>query len=477
MPLSADCLPVATPLDPAEDPPGSLDPLGTLLPAERLAEILLPGMTVRMWRARLLTLAAVTAAIAERTTTLMNNRDDLHLEARLAFERLFVSAVVRTAERDAQFASAPRGLPGRDLARAAHLAAEPLTAANFLKGQAVNGPFGVIARLARQMELIDDDGRMGRNAVALLIAWSADEGLAGVLDEDGIASRPGARWMSDVVKRTSAYMGHREWPGPGHSVWEQLATHIRPDRIGPMERRVLFQILCSSPTRQRMVQLLKLRAEIYRTSWDAYGDRGAVERSVMLRGIQPELDDSPIDRLIGAAIAAADAYEQTAGLLQQVFDSLIWALKLRGGRARPADVMGDARLRKHLEKTRVELQKAVPILDRTAEVLARQPSVSAPQVVEPLRQARDDASSAIASLQALTDTVLRRHERVQKDKRKAPWIECESSWTLMPGEHRVDGESPPAWQGAYLHPFKIANVYSLLGDLKQVSVGNRHGEI
>jgi len=39
MPLNADWLPVSTPLDPAEDPPGSLDPLGTLLPAEGLAEV------------------------------------------------------------------------------------------------------------------------------------------------------------------------------------------------------------------------------------------------------------------------------------------------------------------------------------------------------------------------------------------------------------------------------------------------------
>lgn len=476
MPLSADCLPLATPLDPAEDPPGSLDPLGTLLPAERLAEILLPGFTVRMWRGRLLTIATVAAAVAERAAALMNNRDDLRLDARLAFERLFVSGVVRMADRDPQFSNAPRGLPGRDLARTALLAGEPLTSVNFLKGQAVNGPFGVIARLARQLELIDDDGRMGRNAVTLLIAWSEDEKLPGVLDEDGAATRTGAKWMSDAVKRTAACVGHPEWPGPNHSVWEQLAGHIRPDRIGPRERRELLQMLCSSPVRQRMVELLKKRVDVYRQAWDAEGGRGAVERAVLLRGIQPELDDSPTDRLISAAIWAADAYEQTAGLLQQTFDGLIWGLKGRGGRARPEAVTEDARLLRHLEKTRIALQKVVPILDRAAENLGKQSSVSLTQVVESLRQVREDAARASMSLQSLTDTVLRRHESVQRDKRKAPWIECESHWTLMPGEHRIDGDAPPVWQDAYLHPFKIPNAYSLLGDLGHVTVDNRHAE-
>ncbi len=64
--LSARYLPQATLLDPAEDPPGSIDPLGTLGPAERIAKVRVPGFTARMWRPRLLTFAAVAALVAER---------------------------------------------------------------------------------------------------------------------------------------------------------------------------------------------------------------------------------------------------------------------------------------------------------------------------------------------------------------------------------------------------------------------------
>ncbi len=477
MPLSASCLPVATPLDPAEEPPGSLDPLGTLGYAERLAEALLPGFTVRMWRGRLLTFATVAAAVADRTVALMGNREDLRLEARLALERLFVSGVVRMADRDpATYANAPRRLPGRDLAKKALLEGEPLRRANFLKGQAVNGPFGVIARLARQMELIDDDGRMGRKAVELLMAWSDDEQLPGVLDEDGAATRAGAAWMADAVKQTAACVGNRDWPGGAHRIWELLARHLRPDRIGAKERRALLQLLEVAAVRRRVVGLLKERVDVYRQASRDAGDRGKVERAVLLRGVRPELGDDPTDRLIAAVIAAVDAYEQIAALLQQAFDGLVWALKARGGRARPDALIEDARLRRHLEKTRNGLGRALPLLERAADGLRDQPSVDPSQFVEPILRLREDAMEANTSVRALADTVLRRHERVQREKAKAPWIERESHWTLMPGENRVGGDSPPVWQETYLHPFKIPNAYSVLGDLGQVVVEERDAE-
>lgn len=477
MALLPEYLPVSSPLDPAEEPPGSLDPLGTLSYAERLADALLPGFTARMWRTRLLTFSAVAAAVADRTVMLMGSREDLRLEARLAFERLFVSAVVRMADRDpASYAPAPRRLPGRDLAKEALLVAnEPLTRANFLKGQAVNGPFGVIARLARHLELIDNDGRMGRNAVALMMAWADDEQLPGMLDEDSTATRAGAAWMTDAVKRTVASVGNRDWPRSSHPIWEQLARHLRPDRIGQKEARVLLQLLEGAVVRRRVMGLLKKRIDVFRQASDT-SERGKVERAVLLRGVRPELGDDATDRYIDAVIATVEAYEQTAGMLQQAFDGLVWALKERGGRSRPDVVLEDARLRRHLDKTCAALRGCSPLLVRAAKGLGAQPSIDPTQFIEPVLRLRDDAVEASASVRTLADAVLHRHERVQRVKAKAPWIDRESHWTLMPGENRVGGESPPVWRDTYLHPFRIANAYSLLGDLRQVVVKGRDAE-
>lgn len=476
MPLDAVWLPLATPLDPAEEPPGSLDPLGTLIHAERFAEALLPGFTVRMWRSRLLTFATLAAYIADRTVALMGGREDVRLDARLAFERLFVSAVVRLTEREpTEYARAALGVPGRTLAKKALGSGEPVTRANFLKGQAVNGPFGVIARLARQLELIDDDGRSGRNAVGLIMAWADDEGLPGVLDDDDHAMRRGAGWVEDAVRRTAAAVSNRDWPGSGHRIWEQLARNLRPDHIGSKERRMLLVMLETTLVRRRMLGILKERVDVYRTAWRA-GDRGQVERSVLLNGVRPRLGDDPIDRLIADVITAIDAYERTVGLLQQAFEGLIWGLKGRGGRALPEIVLGDVRLHRHLERTRTRLAEAVPLLERAAERLRDQPSVDPPRFIEPLLSLREDAAAGGVSVAALADSVLRRHERVQREKAKAPWIERESHWTLMPGENRVSVDAPPVWQDTYLHPLKIPNAYSILGDLGQVNVEDRSAE-
>lgn len=464
-------LPIPTPLDTAEEPPGSLDPLGTLAHAERLSDALLEGFTARMWRCRLLTFATVAAVVADRTVTLMGGREDLRLEARLAFERLFVSAVVQMAERDPKnYATATRSLPGRNRARKALQEEEPLSTSNFLKGQAVNGPFGVIARLARQMGLVDDEGRMGRNAIGLVMAWAEDEGLPGLFDEEARAERPGALWMAEVVKRTSAYIGHRQWPHATHAIWKLMAQHLRTDQIGPKERRTLLQLLDETTVRRRVIGLLKDRVAIFRQASSKSDLRGKQERYVLLRGLKPALRNEPTDRLIAAVIEAIDCYEEIAGIFQQTFEGMIWGLKSRGGRARPETVIDDDRLRPQFERTVASVTRMIPRIDRSMEQLRNQPSIDPLHLVNPMIRVRDDMVVASGSTVDLTTCVLRRHERVQREKRKAPWIERESHWTLLPGENRVAADAPPVRQDAYLHPFKIPNAYAMLADLRQVAV-------
>src|SRR6516225_5000401 len=100
MPLSIANMPISPPYDPAADASGSSDPLGTLGGSERLAEVLLPGLTARMWRARLLTLAVVAADGADAVVRKSGDQEDLRLRARLGFERLHVSSLVRCEEND-----------------------------------------------------------------------------------------------------------------------------------------------------------------------------------------------------------------------------------------------------------------------------------------------------------------------------------------------------------------------------------------
>jgi hypothetical protein len=88
--------------------------------------------------------------------------------------------------------------------------------------------------------------------------------------------------------------------------------------------------------------------------------------------------------------------------------------------------------------------------------------------VEPLARLHEEVVSAEKSEASLAQVVLSRHGRVQREKAKAPWIESEAYWTLMPGENRISGDALPVWSDKYLHPFKISNAYAILRDLGRV---------
>jgi hypothetical protein len=472
MPLAVSALPFATPLDPAEEPPGSIDPLGTLAHAERLAELLLPGLTARMWRARLLTFATLAAAIADRALFYLDGREEARLEARLTFERLAVSAIVRLAQKKPEESRpARRRLPGSDLARAALATCEPLTRQNFLKGEAVNGPCGVISRLALQLELVDNDGHLGRNGPTLLLAWAEDRDLAGVLDERGESRRSGAVWAEDVARQVARWITSSDWPSPGSVFWERVADTLRLDQIGPSERRVLGGLLDQHDVRRRILQLLRERVEVYR-HYRGEG-RGVVEREV-IRAFWQSLGDGPVDRFIRAASFAVHVYEIASTWIQQAFDGIRWGLGQLGGQASPESLLGQPLLRTSLERFRVGMKAGLSSLDEAVRQLREWIELDRTELIQPIVELRDDAASAVLSPTALLETLALRHERVQRQKRKSAWIDRSRKWTLLPG-FGVGGESPE-YTAVYIHPFRIINAYSMLNDLEGAVPEDTDGE-
>jgi hypothetical protein len=56
------------------------------------------------------------------------------------------------------------------------------------------------------------------------------------------------------------------------------------------------------------------------------------------------------------------------------------------------------------------------------------------------------------------------------------WIERDAQHlTLMPG-FGDSSEEPWTFDGSYLHPFRVTNAYSLLGDLGRVEIEVQNGE-
>lgn len=468
-----DFLPLATPYDPAEDPPGSIDPLGTVATAEQLADVLLPGLTARMWRARHLSFAALAAFVGERAAAMEGGSEEMRVEARLGLERLFVSAVAWKDIKEDGWRNGARRLPGIGLARGAiHAGHQPLGKQNFLKGQAINGPFGVVQRLARNLDIIDSDNRLSRNGEELLLAWSAEQDLGGILDDTNSKSH-GAKWLKKLLRFVVDHVKNGTWPKNGWWGWSDLADRLRPDQPGAREKRVLFKLLASgsSPTRKRCIDLL-LTSDIlqgYKTV-TATGSRGDLDRAILAQQIDACVQggEDDIDRLISYSVRLIEAYEQVSGHVESAFRGLMWALTRRGGRSTASDLLGDSTLASNLKSTRRKLTSVAKRFQSLMSDLNEHPQVLDAVNEERLDQLLQDAMDGLMSERGLVDAVMERHRRVQQHKRKGVWIEQDDPyWTLMPG-FGDNSDAPWSHGGAYLHPFRVSNAYSFLGDLGKV---------
>lgn len=443
-------LPQMTPIDPSEDPADSIDPLGLSPTVARLSEIILPGMTLRMWRVRFLTYAALASLVTQQVVESLDYQGD-KLEIRLAFERLFVSAMIRSSLPQ----KAIQRLPGRQLAeRAWRENDRPLKTSNFLKGQAVNGPFGVIARLAHKLDILDNDDQLLSRGEELLFAWAMDQRLFGLLGEPK-SQQEGARWLWRITDATAKYLTHSKWPSTGWQGWGELARVLRLDNIGPAESKAMTAALFSDSVRHRIFEHLSRKKfkSLYKTD---------KEQSV-IEGLLDSLEDSndSIDRIIYITCKLFKQYEQVASKLQIAFDYLRWELTQLNGQARLQRVLQDEG--STLQKVCNRLPNAVSKLKSTLEdsyvILENQPSL-----FESITTICEEGL-VCDTPEKLVETIMTRHERVQREKNKGIWIERGETWVLLPG-FGYSNEEPPNEEVVYIHPFRIANVYSFIKDLR-----------
>jgi len=425
-----------------------------------------------------LTFVAVAALVAERSKSKLSSLEDGSLAARLSFERLFVSAVVRQHVRDPEnWQRTTRRLPGSLLARRALLSGDTLLGrTNFLKGQAVNGPYGVVARRARHLGVIDEDDLLGRNGEELLLAWSADEELPGLLDEDNSGSA-GKQWLDRFTQATVAHLVEQQWRSPGWSGWQELAEPLRPDNIGKRERTILRNLLSSDPICGRCTELLcePNAIAVYRAASD--GGRSEQDRKVLLEALLPALlvNERETDRVIDLTIRLADAYEEIASHFETAFNCLLWGLTRRGGQAKPLEIEADKQLLPVLRSLCRQLPGASRRLRDIIEKIPAAPQIADRNPLEPLDVLASQATTGGESLTRLIEIIMTRHRDVQTSKGKGMWIEPGERWTLMPG-FGLASDVPPQSEVRYLHTFRVPNAYSFLAELGLSGVEVPDGE-
>jgi len=166
--------PILSVYDPLADGEGSIDPLGLAATYERLADIILPGITVRMGRPRFLTALAVGTYVCSEF-----GKDELASDEvtppYLVFEWWVIEAFTRAADELEEYGR----IPGMQKAQACVRNGRALSAPAYLKTPTVFGFTGIFRRLARHTQILTTDGLLDESGHRLVETWARDQGLDG----------------------------------------------------------------------------------------------------------------------------------------------------------------------------------------------------------------------------------------------------------------------------------------------------------
>jgi hypothetical protein len=430
--------PFSSEFDPSEEAEGSIDPMGLAPGYERLADRLLPAVTVRMGHPRFVTALALGACVCEGWDADATAADDI-TPPWLVWEWFVVEAFVRAEEA----LSGRSGVPGIQKVRRALRNQRPVSASAYLKTPTAFGFTGVFRRLARGIGIITDEGLLDDGGYELVTAWAKDQGLDGIIE----ASGGDGRAFRDRLRRAVSQgmeKGHTT-PQSGE-FWRDLARRLDPIAPGRYERRVLLNRISSLAGPLEMILHLK-------------------ESLIEQGGISERKEEAPFLRKIGRSappdlkqlLTAIDAYEAFGRAITDAFDGLRYLASSNGGA--PVDA-------KDFSSTKA----AKSALDALSKSLVR--IRAHPMLLEWERDQKGLAQAVerfdgVRAGEDLFDAVLNHHEHVQRDKPpngKRLWFErgagdkvvLRSGYTL---------NEPPDEEGGYVHEYRIPTFSRFLGDL------------
>jgi hypothetical protein len=430
-------MPFRTLADPETQGEGSIDPLGLGTLADHLADELLPGMTARMWRPRFLTAIAVASTLVEPF------EDRLAVDETtppwLALEWYYVEAMAGVSDGED---GTLRRVPGIDKARRARRDGVPMNARRYLKTPKVFGFHGVYKRLARHLDLVDNDLRIGDRGYALVRTWAKEQGIPEVLDparDDGAAkARMALREALDATLGSGQTERPRDWRGA-----DFLVTHLVPGRIGRQEGELLWGALLDPEAEPRGEIFRLLRETALRQTFQDGNERRLLQ--ALRRGASSEL----VRR-----VDAIEVYEAVCRPLQEAWDHVRRLATLaRPAVLRASEVGSDPRLGMLARTLPEAIQRARPTLG-TSSIAAE-----FDQLIRPFGELRTGAD--------LVDALWTHHVSVQGDKPpegKRPWFEATKDGGLVVRPpYRVDEDVPPReW---FVHPYRLVAVASFLDDL------------
>lgn len=443
-------LPVASSVDIEEKPEGSLDPLGTYSLADALAvRIASSGVRERQSNIRFLTLCSIGWSLIQSMDPAIKPGDPSTMPEQ-AFEWIILESLVGGEADSGTRVAIPGVLKTKDaLARKL-----PLRADLYLRTPRVFGFFGVYRTLARYLNIASSTSEarpfLEGNGARLVDAWREDTGLAGFgRDRTGPGRQEFAALLRSLQDTYAA--GHTEGRRNVEDfIRERLSPASPPGEAELGVLRSLFRDYGSSTeddNRRFILDCLSQpEAEGILRRDDGLGEPSFHE--FVLSRAREARNDAMAD-----CIGAIMAYERFIDRLTCAFDALRLHLS-RSGMAEQERVAGE-----------------IPALGELSESLPRL-FAEADQALDRMgfggrfTEQFEDFSSSL-SVPSFVDTLLRRHEEVQRDKPpagKAPWFERYDGKIALRPLYAIDGE--PRKAGAYVHAYRAIPLLSFVETLR-----------
>lgn len=423
-----DQFPRLSAYDPGAVGEGGLDPLGLSAVADRIADILAPGLRARMSHPRFVTLSAV-GAIAYQTLHDLT-ADEGKTTVDIAFEWIVVEALVRNPG-DGR----TEGVPGNQKAQRAKADGQRLSRRTYLNGPRVFGFTGVYRPFSRDAGVLTLDDRPGPTAERLLEAWERDFNLSGYIA--GITGTAGGNLRAAITTACKEALEKEECAAPPTGgLLRKLSDVLAPREAGKRERGVLHNLISAGEHEIRNELTAKLMAEPPPAD---ISQRDLASR-LMKRVSQPTR----------RALQAAFDYEEAATALDNCFRRfLAHATNQLGSIINPADALHTPGLGDLAGKIGDLAQHAI---DSVAELGDDNLSLNTVNILSPF-------ASKFTSGQ-LFDCLIERHHAVQSAKQKLSWLDqIDGDWTVRtPYRNQDDRLDDAAWT----HPMRLVTLANFL---------------
>lgn len=427
--------------DPLAESEGSLDPLSLSPIYDRLADRILPSLTIRMRRIRFVTAMCVIARVCDDEYEDDAVATDEVTPPWLVLEWFVVEALVRCLD-----AEELKGVAGSAKVRAAIDHRRAISNTSYLKTPRVFGFSGIFRRFVTAVGVLTDDLQLDDGGYDVLRAWEKDVGCEGFSDAPNETS--GGKLRERLRAALRAGMKSGSTVPRATEFWSTLAGALTPETIPNRERRVLFALLQSRAKgtmpghAEELVGALQKRGSPL--------DR--TEEAAFLRTFTKHASAE-----LAPCLRAIDAYEALCRPLNDAFD-LLRLLSTSSGTPVNASVFSEHRL---AEKLVSRIHAGVARVKDDDNLGAWEPT--ALDLVERFEHPRTAAE--------LFQTMLQHHEKVQQDKPpdgKRPWFE------RMDGEHAViraayKSERMPSLSKSYLHDYRVPTLSRFLVELRGVS--------